>query len=155
MKRKVLGFTSFVFSGFLVIGWPTLAQAHITPKPSKVALGATTDVSFTIGHGCSGSSTVSVAVKLPTGVTATANPVKGWTPALANGVITYRAATPLPTKKTATFSLKVTFPKTSQLAYFPIVQTCTKGLLKWVSLDHDSDLPAPAVAVGTAVIPKH
>jgi periplasmic copper chaperone A len=155
MNKKVLGFTSFLFGACLVVGLPSAALAHITPKPSKVAVGATTDVSFTIGHGCSGSSTVSVAVKLPASVTATANEVAGWTAKLADGVITFRAATPLLTKKKATFSLKVTFPKTSQLVYLPIVQTCTKGSLKWTSKDHESDYPAPVVAVGTAVIAKH
>jgi periplasmic copper chaperone A len=155
MNKKALGFTSFLFATTLVIGLPNAALAHITPRPAKVALGATTDVSFTIGHGCSGSSTVSVAVKLPAVVSATANPVTGWTATSADGVITYVAATPLPTKKKATFSLRVTFPKTSQLAYFPIVQTCSKGSLKWVSKNHDSELPAPVVAVGTAVIPGH
>jgi periplasmic copper chaperone A len=155
MKKKALGFTSFLLAGGFVVGAPTKAFAHITPKPSKVALGATTNVAFTIGHGCGASSTLSVAVKLPDSVTAVANPTSGWAASNANGVITYRAATPLPTKKKATFSLKVTFPNTSQLAYFPIVQSCTKGSLKWISKEHDSDLPAPVVAVGTAVIPKH
>jgi periplasmic copper chaperone A len=155
MNKAILRSTVFAIITLAGAMISTSASAHITPKPQKVALGETTDVAFTIGHGCSGSATTSVALKFPSSVKATANPLKGWTATSAKGVITYVATSPLPDKTKATFSLKVTFPNASQLTYFPIVQTCEKGALKWVSKDHDSDNPAPVVMVGTAKLPKH
>ena len=44
-----------------------VATAHIDPTPPKALVGRTTTVAFTVEHGCDGSPTRSLAMRMPAG----------------------------------------------------------------------------------------
>ncbi len=127
------------------------ASAHVEPTKSKVKVGATETVGFTVQHGCDGSPTNTVALKLPAGIS---NPVpvdmKGWTGSVDKGIVTFKGG-PLAPKTHATFSVKMKFPATPGDLAFPISQTCVKGSLLWaektVAGKAEPEHPAPVVKV--------
>jgi periplasmic copper chaperone A len=122
-------------------------QAHAKPNKASVPAGTRTTVQFTIQHGCDTSPTVKVAVKLPAGLTkVTAVSPKGWKGALSTkgDTITWTGG-PLDATKQAQFGMTATFPKTKGVTLrFPMVQTCTKGVLRWIE-GATSDYPTPTV----------
>jgi periplasmic copper chaperone A len=125
---------------------PVRAEAHAEAKPSNVKAGARATITFVIEHGCSGSPTTGVAVKLPSGVTkpAATNP-KGWTSSTKGNVVNWSGGT-LPAKTEGSFQLTMTFPSTAAVLTFPLVQTCAKGTVRWIE-GPKADRPAPTVKV--------
>ena len=109
-------------------------------------------VTFTAEHGCNGSPTTKLAIKLPVGVTAK-KPVgpKGFFGSVAGNVITFDRGTLAPTVHGA-FTAVLTFPKTKGLLAFPAVQTCVKGSTSWIELPvaggTEPAHPAPQIGVG-------
>jgi Domain of unkown function (DUF1775) len=125
---------------------PQTANAHAKAKTSSFPGGSRQTLTFVIEHGCGTSPTNSVALKLPTGVTKPAplNP-KGWTSTVVNGVVTWKGG-PLAADKKGSFDLILTFPKTKGIVSFPFVQTCNKGILRWIE-GPKSKYPAPQVTL--------
>ncbi len=75
--RKTILIIGAVASSLVVIG---TAAAHVGTTPSQAPAGQTTVIGFTIGHGCEGSPTRSVSIRLPAGITsAKPRPKAGWT----------------------------------------------------------------------------
>jgi len=154
--------------------WAVPASAHVEADPSEAPAGSTTVISFTIPHGCAGSPTTGVDMKLPEGVTG-AKPVYqgGWTAAVATGAITpftnedgekiTEAPTeinwtggPLPDDQVLELRVQVTLPdKAGETVTFPTVQTCEVGTTDWIELTgadgKEPEHPAPAVTLTAAI----
>jgi uncharacterized protein YcnI len=151
------------------------ASAHVTISASETAAGAYTVLTVSVPHGCDGSPTTEVAIKMPDGiteVTPTRNAfydlevvtAKLDDPVVAEdgdeiteGVsqVVYTARTPLPDGERDTFELSLQIPEDaagSSLA-FPTIQTCEEGSTAWTEVaadgqsEDDLEHPAPAFVV--------
>jgi uncharacterized protein YcnI len=128
-----------------------LASAHIEPDPVAIQAGTAATVGFNVEHGCDGSPTTQIAIKVPDGVT-DAQPVQldGWTATAADGAITFSGGSQ-DAETPAVFSITFTAPSTAGEIYFPILQTCAEGENDWLEIPDASgtepETPAPAVLV--------
>ena len=117
-------------AGVLLTASAAVASAHVTISPSTGQAGAYTVLTVSVPHGCDGSATTKIAIKLPddiTTVTPTRNPY--WTVAVTkqklaqpvtdahgntlterDATVTYTATTPLPDKQRDTFELSLKLP---------------------------------------------
>ena len=126
------------------------AAAHIDPDPKQAQAGSRRTVGFTVEHGCEGSPTVQLDMRLPAGVTdPTPEPLDGWESAVEGDVITYVGG-PLPDDVEATFDITMTLPTAPDTTiYFPFVQRCEVGEIRWIGIptepDDELDEPAPAM----------
>lgn len=159
-----------------VIGFSALAVgpalAHVTITPEEGAAGAYTVGTFSVGHGCEGSPTTSLTIKIPAelnAVTPTLNP--NWEveknvvtldepvkDAHGNEVtervdtVVYTAKTPLADGFRETFALSFQVPDVAgEDLVFPVVQKCVVGQTDWVEVAADGAeepaRPAPVFAV--------
>lgn len=160
-------------AGALLLG-AAPASAHVTLTPTSTAAGASSVLSFSVGHGCAGSPTTRIAIQVPeeiTSVTPTRNPL--WdvdvemekldepvADSHGNEVtervseVVYTAKTPLPDGERDTFDLSLTLPDAEgETLAFPTVQNCTKGQTAWTEVaadgqdGHDLESPAPLVTI--------
>lgn len=144
-------------SPLLGVAFASSASAHVVPSPAAVKPGTVATVAFTIPHGCSGSPTTTVAIKVPPSLTdvKTVAP-KGWTGSVKNSVATFRGGS-LPAKTKGKFSLTFTAPKTGGKLLFPTIQTCAVGKTSWTEPTPADgsvpDHPIPVVLV-TSSPPK-
>jgi uncharacterized protein YcnI len=143
------------------------ALAHIDPDPTDAQAGSRLTVGFTVEHGCEGSPTVQLDMRLPDGVTdALAEPLDDWTGSveLVDGetIVTFVGG-PLPDDVEATFDVTMTLPPTPDTTiYFPFVQRCEVGEIRWIGIPAEPgdelDEPAPAMTltgpVATTVAPE-
>ncbi|QOC92110.1 YcnI family copper-binding membrane protein [Micromonospora craniellae] len=150
------------------------AAAHVTVSPSVTTAGSYAVLTMGVPHGCDGSATTKVSIKIPdqiVTVTPTVNP--NWTvekvmaalnPPITDGhgnevtqrvtEVVYTANTPLPDDLRDKFELSVKLPDTAgETLVFPSVQTCEQGEAAWVQLPeagqegHELDYPAPKFVV--------
>ncbi|ALE04516.1 nuclear export factor GLE1 (plasmid) [Arthrobacter sp. ERGS1:01] len=164
-------------AGLMTLGLGS-ASAHVSATPTDTAVGSYSLFTFSVPHGCDGSSTTSIRITLPeelNAVTPTVNP--NWTISesiekfttprqLADGskitqrtsAVTYTAKTPLDAHQRDSFTLSLKVPDAAgKTLYFPTLQTCEKGSTDWKDIpaagqDHDSvKSPAPSLAVTAAV----
>ena len=128
-----------------------VAVAHIEADPAAVAAGSVATVGFNVEHGCDGSNTTELQIKIPDGVT-DAKPVdlSGWSATAAPGTVTFSGGD-LDAETPATFAVTFTAPATAGTIYFPIVQTCAVGQTAWIEIPAEGaaepDHPAPVVLV--------
>lgn len=129
------------------------ALAHIDPDPTEAPAGSEQSVGFTVEHGCSGSPTTQVDMRLPEGVSnATPEPPDGWTGSVDGNVVTFVGG-PLPDETEGTFRVRMTLPTTAGATiYFPFVQRCEQGEIRWIEIPSDGssselDEPAPAMTL--------
>jgi len=128
-----------------------LAAAHIESDPAAVAAGSEATVGFAVEHGCDGSNTNEVQIKIPTGIT-DARPVDkpGWTAAASADSVTFSGGD-LDADTPESFSITFTAPTKAGTVYFPIVQTCAAGKTAWIEIPAaggpEPEHPAPAVVV--------
>ena len=124
------------------------AFAHIDPDPKEAPAGSVQSVGFTVEHGCDGSATVQLDMRLPDGVTdAVPEPPSGWTGGVDGRVVTFSGG-PLPDDVEGTFRVRMTLPTApGATIYFPFVQRCEQGEIHWIQLGGDDagDEPAPAM----------
>lgn len=165
----------------LSLGVAGPASAHVTATPTETAAGAYTVATFSVGHGCEGSPTTSVAIQLPDSVyavTPTRNPYytvekqmetldEPITDAHGNEVtervaqVVYTAETPLPDGQRDTFELSFQIPADAagQTVTFPAIQTCEQGETAWTEVAEEGaeepEHPAPAFAVTEATDDAH
>lgn len=149
------------------------ASAHVTVEPSTTVAGEYAVLTFSVGHGCDGSSTTDVAIDIPDGidvVTPTIN--DGWTikkdmepipnvdtsdpEAVTERTtrVTYTAKKPLADGYREAFELSVPLPtKPGETLVFPTVQTCEQGRTRWTQVPADGqtedDLETPAPSMVT------
>jgi uncharacterized protein YcnI len=132
------------------LGAAAPAAAHIDPDPKRAQAGSRLTVGFTVEHGCDGSPTVQLDMRLPDGVTdAVAEPVDGWDGSIDGDVITFVGG-PLPDDVEATFDITMALPPTPDTTiYFPFVQRCEEGEIRWIGIPAEPgdelDEPAPAM----------
>jgi periplasmic copper chaperone A len=162
----------------LTVLLPGTAHAHVGMTADTTAAGSYAVLTLAVPHGCEGSPTTQISIRVPasiTTVTPTVNP--GWTvrkveKALAAPVsledgdqstnrvveVVWRARQPLPDGFRDTLSLQVLLPADAagQELAFPTVQTCAGGETAWTQMpatgqDDDAlEHPAPSVVVTAA-----
>ena len=145
--------------------------AHVTVQPNEATAGAYFQTAFSVSHGCDGSPTVLVRVKVPDGVLSVKPQMKaGWTveikkrpiegalPSLHGKAISetvdevsWRGGS-LPDDLYDTFGLLMKLPDApGKTLYFPVVQECEKGVHRWIEIPaagqsrEDLREPAPLV----------
>ena len=134
--------------GALTLGGALAANAHVSVIPDTTAAGSYALLTFGVPHGCDGSSTTKVAIKIPeqvNAVTPTVNP--NWdvqkvmvplNPAVTDShgnqitervdQVVYTAKTPLPDGYRDAFVLSLKVPDVAgQTLSFPTIQTCEVG----------------------------
>ena len=146
--RRFLGAAATVLA-VLAVGSP--AFAHIDPDPTDVQAGSEVSVGFTVQHGCDGSPTIQLDMRLPDGVSnPVAEPPIGWTGGIDGNVVTFQGG-PLPDEQELTFRVRMILPPTPDTTiYFPFVQRCEVGEIRWIDIPRDGsdtelDEPAPAM----------
>jgi periplasmic copper chaperone A len=149
MKNRT--FPGAVITLALLLGAASAAGAHVHASPDKVVSGATATVSFVIGHGCAGSPTTKVAIKVPSTVSKVAGVApKGWKAAVAGSVVTFSGST-LPDKTKGLFGVSFVAPMKTGVLEFPTVQTCVKGETSWIqptpANGKEPNYPIPTVLV--------
>jgi periplasmic copper chaperone A len=153
------------------------AGAHITLEGREAAIGAGYKAVFAVPHGCAGSATIKLRVRIPEGVIAVKPmPKTGWTLETTKGKYPtsyeLHGATVSEGVREVTWSggkladdnydefVLATFLtgslKPNTTLYFPVVQECEQGVSRWIEIPqegkpaHDSKSPAP----GVKLIPK-
>lgn len=151
------------------------ALAHVTVQPADAPANSYAHLVFTVPHGCSGSATTALRIKLPEGILSAKPQMKpGWNVEIKSRKleapvqgphgksitdvveeVAWRGG-PLPDNLYDTFGLIVRLPdKAGQDLYFPVVQECEQGVERWIeipSAGQDSEklrAPAPVVRLKT------
>ena len=140
------------------------AAAHVAFIKRQIPLTASIDLTLRVPHGCEGSPTLRLRMRIPRAVASVApQPKEGWTVAqtgegAAREVIW---SGNLPDKQTGEFSFALTLEATMKAGdtiHFPVVQECAKGVSRWIDIKgaqaheapgedrHDDGVsPAPAI----------
>ena len=161
-----LALTSLTATAVMTAAVASSALAHIHAEPHEVQAGSTATIGFTIEHGCGGSPTTAVDVLLPEGVTdVTPEPFGDWTITTdttdEGDVVTFEGGG-LPDGEAGTFEITMTLPPTPDTTiWFPMVQRCEDGELRWIEIpvegEAEPDSPAPGVQligpVATTTVP--
>ncbi|HTO00340.1 MAG TPA: YcnI family protein [Microthrixaceae bacterium] len=154
------------------------ASAHITPQNPEGPAGGYMATAFKVGHGCDGSPTTKVEIKIPDGVTSVApQPVAGWELSTTNktldppidmhgtkitetvGTVTWSGGS-LPSDQLQMFWLSMKLPdgKAGDVVSFPIIQTCEVGQTDWIEIakpgEDEPQHPAPTITL-TATTEEH
>lgn len=134
-----------------VLAAPAGALAHIDPDPPEAPAASAQSVGFTVEHGCDGSPTVQLDMRLPDAVTdAATEPPPKWTGNVTDNIATFVGG-PLAADVAETFRVRMTLPATEgSTLYFPFVQRCENGEIRWIETPEDgsgSDLEQPAPAM--------
>lgn len=151
------------------------ALAHVTVRPADAPADSYAHLTFTVPHGCNGSATTALRIRLPEGILSVKPQMKpGWNvdikirklEAPVQGPhgktvtdvveeITWRGG-PLPDNLYDTFGLVVRLPdKAGQSLYFPAEQTCEQGSQGWTEIPQAKQAsdklraPAPVVKLKT------
>lgn len=116
--------------GLLVASVPTVA--HVTLERQEAAVGSSYKGVLRVPHGCSGSPTTAIRVRLPAGLIAVKPMPK---PDWELSTVTGRYPKPY-TLRGAPVSEGVTEISWSggQTIYFPVVQECEKGVHRWIEI---------------------
>ncbi len=178
---QVLGVTAG--TAVMSIAGAGAASAHVTVEADSAVAGSSAVLAFSTAHGCEGSPTTKVTIKVPEGINSVAPTVNaGWTVTkvtkkLAAPVkdhhgntltervdrVVYTAKTPLADGYRDVLSMSVPLPEDSagKVLAFPVVQTCTEGETAWVDLPADGqdsdelEAPAPTITVTAADASGH
>jgi uncharacterized protein YcnI len=130
--------------------------AHVGLRPTQAAAGSEQTLAFLIEHGCSGSPTIRVRVRLPEGVEdARALPKEGWKESASRSnaastrvdeVLWFGGK--LAVDKSTEFSVAVRLPdRPGAMLFFPVMQECEKGATRWI------EVPGPDLAIGARRFP--
>jgi uncharacterized protein YcnI len=163
----VAAITAFLFVG----AGP--AYAHVTANPAEAPADSYFATAFRVGHGCEGSPTTSVRVRVPAGVVSVKpEVVPGWDAEVVEGPyeepvelhgrevtegvveVTWTGG-PLPDDAFTDFGLSMKLPdKAGETLYFPVVQSCEDGRHDWVEIPVDGqdepEEPAPGITLTAA-----
>jgi uncharacterized protein YcnI len=154
MVRRLLLFAAATSA--VLLASAGVASAHIDPDPAEAQAGSRLTVGFTVEHGCEGSPTVQLDMRLPDGVADPATEsVDGWDGSVetidGETIVTF-AGGPLADDVEGTFSVTMTLPPTPDATvYFPFVQRCEVGEIRWIQIPSEPgdelDEPAPAMTL--------
>ena len=163
---SILKMTAVAFAGLVLM--PALARAHSTADPSEGTAGGHFRTTFRVTHGCKGSPTTAVTIRIPEGVlSAKPMPKAGWTIEIktrpldlpvdsGHGYKIREAVTEvtwtggrLENAHFDEFVVSMRLPdKPGTTLYFPMVQICEKGSSNWIGIPAAGqkwgDLPEPA-----------
>jgi periplasmic copper chaperone A len=144
------------------------ASAHVTANPPSGVAGEFTKLDFRVPHGCEGSATTSLTVRVPEGVLfVSPEVVPGWKESVTTAkfakpvevfgethtegvrTITWRGG-PLPEGRMLDFGVSLRLPEgEGKTIYFPSVQRCEKGVHRWITIpvegQEEPEEPAPGV----------
>jgi periplasmic copper chaperone A len=149
MKMRYLGAAATLFASSVVCAW-----AHVTAQPNEAAADSYFLAAFSVPHGCDGSATVALRMKIPDGVTSVKPQMKaGWEVGIKTRKLDKPAAAghgapvdetvdqvawrggPLPDNLFDTFGLIMKFPDApGQTLYFPVIQECVQGVHRWIEI---------------------
>ncbi len=161
-----------IAAGLVALG-ATAASAHVTLETGEVVAGSSYKAVLRVPHGCEGSPTTRVSVRIPEGVIAVKPmPHAGWNVETVKGKYAkaydfYGAARPrasprspgaaatCPTTTTTSSSSAACSPPTCRAGtiYFPVVQECENGVERWIEIPaagktaDDYESPAPELTV--------
>ena len=148
-----------------------VANAHVTMLPAEAPSGAPVELRLRVPHGCDGSATVALRVKIPDEVQSVKVEQKaGWRVQIRKRTLaTPRASEhrapqsdtvdevewrggPLGDGLYEDFGLLASLPATpGRTVFFPVVQDCEKGVSRWIELPQAGverlEHPAPGVKV--------
>lgn len=150
--------------------WTTAAVAHVTLEAQEGRVGASYKATLKVPHGCEGTATTAIRVRVPAGLIAVKPmPKPGWTLAtksgsygksyayfhsrtLSEGVVEISwSGGNLPDAWYDEFVFQGFLAgdlKPGEALYFPVVQECEKGVHRWIEIPEAgqsrSDLAQPA-----------
>jgi uncharacterized protein YcnI len=156
----------------------TASFAHITLETRQAAAGSSYKAVVRVPHGCEGSATTSIRIKIPEGVVAVKPmPKLGWTIDLVKGKYakTHESAESAKVSEGVTEiswsggklpddyydefvfrAVIATDVEADKPLYFPTVQQCEKGIHRWIEIPGEGksadDYPEPAPSL--MVTPK-
>ena len=168
---SILRATIVACAGLALI--PALARAHVVADPNEGPAGGYVRTAFRVTHGCKGSPTLAVTIRMPDGVlSAKPMPKPGWTieirtrplekPVAGQHGFAIRDAVTevtwqggrLENAQFDEFVVMVGLPdRTGETLYFPTIQTCEKGANNWTGIPaagqsaHDLPEPAPSITL--------
>lgn len=160
--------------------FPAAAMAHVTANPNTGEAGRYFKTEFRVSHGCNGSATTSVSIKLPKGTVVLKPQAKhGWTVqtrksklaepvSVGHGKMTDEqfdeviwSGGHLPDDQYDEFGVLLKLPADAQTLWFPVTQICENGQHEWVEIPsegqkwHEVKSPAPFVTVTAPEEPGH
>ena len=147
-----MGCRPLLLSSLLVAamaGASTMAAAHVGFTKRQAPLASTIDSILRVPHGCNGSPTVRLRMRLPKAVTGVRpQPKEGWTITQtgegAAREVAWSGA--LSAKETGSFALSMDIDasvKAGEVLYFPLVQECEKGVSRWIDVKGRPSADAP------------
>lgn len=159
MTRTIaaLGLLVLTLAGTALLGLSP-ASAHVTIAVSTTAAGATAVVRLEVPHGCAGSATTELAVRMPAEVSdVLAESTDRWLVEQDGEGLTFRTDAPLPDAVRDEVALSVRLPgEVGTQLVFPVVQRCQEGESAWTEVAEDAasrdelELPAPVIVVTAA-----
>jgi len=147
----------------LCLGMAAPAGAHIVLSQPSFEGGQNFAAFFKVEHGCDGSPTLALRVQIPDGVTVLDTPQKpGWNVSADRdkdrvSAVTWRGR--LDAKSADQFGLFVKLPSRTGALYFPVLQQCEKGEMRWIDIPaagqaiRDIPRPAPMLQLTAATAP--
>jgi uncharacterized protein YcnI len=165
-------FRAALGSAIMLAGISANVSAHVTANPNQAPADSWFRTALRVGHGCEGSPTVAVRVKLPDGVISVRPQMKpGWEISITmrkldqpiqgpHGTVSevvdeiaWRGG-PLPDAYFDEFGISMRLPaQPGRTLYFPTVQECELGVHRWIEIPaggqawDDLEEPAPYVTL--------
>ena len=171
MSKPKIGPTSAAIVAAALALQINAASAHVTVQPKEAPADSYFQLTFTVPHGCDGSATAALRIKLPDGILSAKPQMKpGWnvevkTRKLATpqqgphgktvsevvDEVAWRGG-PLPDNLYDSFGMIVRLPdQPDHNLYFPVVQECEKGVARWIEIPSSGQsadkLHAPAPVI--------
>ena len=136
---------------------PALTSAHVVLKPKQAPADSEVTLTFVVEHGCNGSPTKRLRIRVPDGVgNVTPLGVPGWKAAAAQTSASAGASVAeliwlggtLDAQTMGEFAATMRLPdKAGVTLYFPATQECERGVNRW------SEIPGPDLPVGALKYP--
>jgi len=140
---------------------PAIAYAHVTLETGQAVAESYYKAVMRVPHGCQGSPTRRIQVRIPEGVSSVKmQPKPGWRVSAVNrkpgegevpqvGEVTWTGG-PLPDNQFEEFAIFMKLPdRPGETIYFPVVQDCIKGTTRWNEMPDPNKPglkePAPAL----------
>jgi periplasmic copper chaperone A len=151
--RSILRVGTAIGAMAAVLALATPASAHVEAAGETAPDGLTT-VTFGFSHGCTGSATTSLKVKVPDGTTdVTAQNPTGWSSTVDGSQLTWTGG-PIADQDTGSFTATMRLVGTKgETVYLPTVQGCQQGEDAWIELtpDPEADNAAPRIVLAETV----
>jgi periplasmic copper chaperone A len=176
---EIVMLRQFFFAAVGTLVAVSYASAHITLETREAAIGGSYKAVMRVPHGCDGSATTAIRIRIPEGVIGVKPmPKAGWTLNVVSGKYPRPYGThgakltegvteigwsggKLPDAYYDEFVFTGTIAEeleAGKTIYFPVVQECEKGVHRWIEIpagghshaDDESSTPAP----GLRLLPK-